>query len=168
MGGGEWTQLTGDGRTHPQDSGGGRNSSQVQGRCPPARVRPESRRELQGGEGSISGCGKAQALKGESLCVCTCCLAQNVSKLVPRMPQTCPIQCLVLRYPCGRVLPPPRCPCHDSPSGINRPHAKQEVCLESWGGCPVALLFSKDNFCKGNLTVKTIPPPLVRNRNKSE
>lgn len=125
MGDGEWTQPIGNGRARPQDGGGGRNCSQVQGPLP---TRPGGAGELaraqQGAEGSISGCGKAQDSSGR-VPLCLHMLKQNVSKPVSCMLHTCPIQGLVLGYPYDRA-PPPRRHSHDSPSDFNWPHAKQE------------------------------------------
>lgn len=96
---------------HNQRLRGGRNSRRVQGPLPasPAGCGGGSWPELSG-VGPVSvGVGKHRALKGESLCICPCCLMQNVSKPVSRMLHTCPIQCLMLR-PSVEAPPPPPLP----------------------------------------------------------
>lgn len=124
---GGWTPLRRCGRTQPKTAwwaefppGAGPTARQ------PGWVWRGSWPELSG-VGPVSvGVGKHRALKGESLCICPCCLMQNVSKPVSRMLHTCPIQCLVLRSPYGSPSAPAALPCtpaschsHDSPSHFN-------------------------------------------------
>lgn len=146
---GQWTEVIDNRRKHQQDAIAislwqSWNFSQMRG---PLTAQQGGAEVLagaqQGGERQCLGVGKQGTRKQVSLCVCTCCLIQNVSKLVSHKHFTC-VSCVVLKYtPAAR-----HCwHSHDPHASLNKPHAKQDNCLEFLRGNAAALGFSKDNFC---------------------
>lgn len=71
------------------------------------------------------------------------CLIQNVSQLVSHKHLACVSRVWCLNTPvagdCWHS--------HDPHSSLNKPHAKQNDCLEFLGGNAAALGFSENNFC---------------------